>query len=313
MSDSLNDNDNFQDFDGKNFPILAVLFPDELQRFRAAATRIEMAPNVAVISEGEEASSLYLVQSGLLRVNKRHGNDVFEVGSITPGDLFGEASILYNTRAGAEVRTVEATCLYQVPAAQVRDVLKSNERFMRSMDQLAEHRSAASALAVNPIFATLPQAVREVLLYNGKFNTLETGDTVIREGNTDTRSMFLILGGTAEVSMIHPHDPDKRIVIARLGSGDELGEIPVITGRPHTATVVATSPLRMLVINNDAVRAWRRRYSDFGYALYACVQHKLQHNLEALRKILDRKEAESMTTGTLPPLEKFRADEESHL
>lgn len=311
MSDSLNDNDNFQDFDGKTFPILAVLFPDELHFFRSIAARVEMAPNVAVVTEGEESAYLYLVQSGLLRVNKRHGNDVFEVGSITPGDLFSEASILYDAQAGAEVRTVEPTTLYQIPAEQVRDVLKTNERFMRSISQLAEKRSAASALAVNPIFATLPQAVREVLLYNGQFITLEEGETVIREADTDTRFMYVILGGSAEVSMMHPRDEDKRIVIARLGSGDELGEIPVITNRPHTATVVASSPLRLLMISNDAIQAWRRRYSDFGYALYACVQHKLQHNLEALRQIVDQEEAESMTTGTLPPLEKLKPDDES--
>lgn len=312
MSDSANNNDNFQDFDGKNFPILAVLFPDELHFFRSIAECVEMGPNVPVISEGDESGHLSLVRSGLLSVNKRHGNDVFEVGSITPGEVFSEASILYDAKAGAEVRTIEPTALYQIPAEQVRDVLKTNERFMRSMSQLAEKRSAASALAVNPIFSSLPQAVREVLLYNGKFVTLEEGDTVIKEGDTNTRFMYVILGGVAEVSMMHPRDEDKRIVIARLSSGDELGEIPVITGRAHTATVVATSTLRLLMINNDAVQAWRRRYSDFGYALYASIQHKLQHNLEALRQVVDEDEAKSMTTGTLPPLEKFPSKESTN-
>lgn len=290
-------------FDARTYPILAVLFPDELHFFRSIATTIEVVADVAVVTEGQLSPHLYLVQSGMLRVNKRHGNEVFEVGSITPGDIFSEASVLYNSPAGAEVRTVEPTVLYQIPADQVREVLDSNERFMRSISQIAERRSAASALAVNPIFATLPLAVREVALYNGQFVSINKGEVLMQEGDSDTRFMFIVLAGEAEISMQHPRDTKKKIVIARVASGDEVGEISVITGKPHAATVVATTTLRLLMLNNESIQAWRKRYSDFGYSLYACVQHKMQHSLEALRNIVDEDEAKAMTTGTLPPLE----------
>ncbi len=292
------------DFDGRTYQILAVLFPDELHFFRSIATTIELAADVAIVSEGQLSPYLYLVQSGVLRVNKRHGNEIFEVGSITPGDVFSEASVLYHSPAGAEVRTVEPTVLYQIPAEQVREVLDSNDRFMRSISQIAERRSAASALAVNPIFATLPQAVREVALYNGQFISIEAGDVLIHEGDTDTRFMYIVLAGEAEISMQHPRDAKKKIVVAKASSGDEIGEIPVITNKPHAATVVATTTLRLLGLNTDSIQAWRKRYSDFGYSLYACVQHKLQHSLEALRNIVDDEKAMELTTGTLPPLEK---------
>jgi CRP-like cAMP-binding protein len=290
------------DFDSRIFPILAVLQPDELHFIRSIAMPLELAANVPVISEGRPSEYLYLVKSGLLRVNKRHGNEIFEVGSITPGEVFGEASILFNAPAGAEVRTVEPTEVYQIPAEHVKDILAGNERFARSITQLAENRTAASALAVNPIFSKLPQAVREVVLYNSHFVSLNSGDMLIQEGDADTRYMFIVLGGDAEVSMQHPREKKKRIVFARLSSGDEVGEIAVITGKPHAASVKATSPLRLLMISNDMVQSWRKRYSDFGYALYACVQHKLQHSLEALRNIMDSDEAQAMTTGTLPPM-----------
>jgi len=117
-----------------------------------------------VITEGQQPQFLYLVHSGLLRVNKRHDNEIFEVGSITPNEVFGEASILYDAPAGAEVRTVEACSIFQLPGEQVREILDANERFQRSLSQLAERRLAATAVAVNPVFAKLPQAVREILL-----------------------------------------------------------------------------------------------------------------------------------------------------
>ncbi|MDX8397802.1 MAG: cyclic nucleotide-binding domain-containing protein [Mariprofundaceae bacterium] len=290
-----------QDINGHNFPILAVLFPDELHFFRSIAKTVEMAADVAVISEGQYSQYLYLIKSGHLRVNKRHADTIFEVGSINPGEVFSEASILYQAPAGADVRTIEPCELYQIPIEQVRDILNSNERFMRSMTQLAERRSAASALAVNPIFSTLPQAVRETILYNGQYISLKTDEVLFKEGDSDTRFMFIVLGGEAEVSMQHPQDPEKKIVFARLSSGDEVGEISVITEKPHAATVIATTDLRLLMINTESIQAWRSRHSDFGYALYACVQHKLAHSLKSLRGMVGDPLAKAMTTDTVPP------------
>jgi len=290
------------DFDNREFSALAVLFPDELHYLRSIASVMELAADVPVITEGQQARELYLVKSGMLMVNKRHGDEIFEVGSITPGEIFGEASILYDAPAGAEVRTTEPTVLYTIPANEIREILKTNERFQRSLSQLAERRSAASALAVNPVFTTLPQAVREIALYNGRFLSINEGETLIREGDTDTRFMYLVLGGEAEASMRHPKDPNKKIVFARVSSGDEVGEISVITGKAHVATVTALTPLRLMMINNDSVEAWRKRHSDFGYSLYACVQRKLQHSLEAIRNIVGEDMAKAITTDTLPPL-----------
>lgn len=291
-------------FEPADYPALAVLYPDEMHFLRSVAQPLDLAADVAVITEGQQPQFLYLVHSGLLRVNKRHSNEIFEVGSITPGEVFGEASILYDAPAGAEVRTVETCSLFQLPGEHVREILKSNERFQRSLSQLAERRQAATAVAVNPVFSKLPQAVRETLLYNAQFVSLDAGEKLFEEGDADTRFMFLVLDGKAEASMRHPRDPSKRIVFSRISAGDEVGEISIITGKPHAATVTAITPLRLMAINNEAVHAWRKRYSDFGYSLYACVQRKLQHSLEAMRKVVDENEARARTVDTLPPINK---------
>jgi len=294
------------DFETRSFPLLAVLYPDEIHFLRSVASTAELAADIPVMIEGQQPHYLYFVRAGMLMVNKRHGDDVYQVGSITPGDVFGEASVLYNAPAGAGVRTVEPTTLYQIDGQHIRELMKTNERFQRSLTQLAERRSAATALAVNPAFSTLPQSVREVILYNGQFISLEAGETLIHEGDSDTRFMFLVLGGEAEASIRHPHDPKKRIVFAGISSGDEVGEISVITERPHAATVIATSQLRLMAISTESVQAWRKRYSDFGFSLYACVQRKLQHSLEAMRNVIGEEEAKARTTDTLPPIEQQR-------
>jgi len=293
-------------FEPSDFPALAVLYPDEMRLFRSAAQPIELGPDVVVLADGHQPQFLYMLHYGLLRVLKRHGShETFEVGSITPGELFGEASILYDAPVGADVRTVGACSLFRLPCEQVREVLNSNELFRRSLVQSAERRLAATAIAINPVFSKLPQPVRGIMLYNAHFVSLDTDETLFREGSRDIRFMFLIMGGNAEVSIKHPTDPSKRIVVSRISTGDEVGEISVITGKEHVATVTATTPMRLMLINNEAVLAWRRHYSDFNYSLYACAQRKLQHDQEVIRKFMSEDESIARTIGILPPLNKL--------
>ena len=296
---------NHEGFQGNTFPDLRVLYPDELQLLFSSADLISFKADEPVIEEGQKSESLYLVKSGQLLVNKRHEDSVYEVGSITPGDVFGEASVLYQGTAGAEVRAVDDCELYVVPAETVHMLFDSNERFLRATTQLAERRAAASALAVNPVFSTLPMAVREVALYNAKYVSVKEGEVIIHEGD-EASFMFLILAGRVEISFQHPSELDGKIIVAERGSGDELGEISVITGYPHGATVKALEPVRVLALRNACISAWSGRYSDFGYALYGQVYHKLKENRAMLRAVLDDKEARKMTINTIPSLEDYK-------
>lgn len=72
----------------------------------------------------------------------------------------------------------------------------------------------------------------EIDLREGKLLTTEHAD-----GN----EFVVMIDGTAAVSR-----GDQ--VINTLGPGDWFGEIALLTGKPRTATVVATSPLHALII-----------------------------------------------------------------
>ncbi len=69
---------------------------------------------------------------------------------------------------------------------------------------------------------------------------LKEGTELTREGKAG-REFFVIVEGAADVLM-------GKKWINSVRQGDFLGEIALITGRPRTATVKATSPVRVLVI-----------------------------------------------------------------
>ncbi len=295
-----------EDFQGSKFPDLAVLYPEELEAMYEVAELQTFAADETVITEGQEGDYLYLVRSGLLRVIKQHAGSIYEVATIAPGDVFGEFSVLFQSKAGAEVRTMDACELYAIPSKTVRDILNDNERFMRATTQLAEKRSAASALAVNPIFSTLPMAVREVALFNAKFVSLAANEVLLAEGEVEDNHMFIILSGELEVTIVHPNKKNENIFLATLSSGDEAGEITVVTNMPHMATVKALGAVRALAIRNSFIVAWAERHTDFAYALYGLVYRKLSKTQDILSDVLSESEAKVLTLNTMPSLEEFK-------
>jgi CRP/FNR family cyclic AMP-dependent transcriptional regulator len=75
---------------------------------------------------------------------------------------------------------------------------------------------------------------------------LREGKELTKEGRPG-REFFVLIEGEADVKK-----GSRRI--NRLGAGDFFGEIALVTRRPRTATVVATSPVRALVITDRSFR-----------------------------------------------------------
>jgi CRP/FNR family transcriptional regulator, cyclic AMP receptor protein len=70
---------------------------------------------------------------------------------------------------------------------------------------------------------------------------LPEGRVLMRQG-APGRELVVLVGGEATVE----RDGER---IAVLSDGDFLGEVALVTGRPRTATVTATTELRVLVLD----------------------------------------------------------------
>lgn len=75
---------------------------------------------------------------------------------------------------------------------------------------------------------------------------LPDGATLTREGQQG-REFLVIVSGTADVT--HGNK-----LLRTLGDGDFLGEIALVLDVPRSATVTATSPIRLLVIERRAFK-----------------------------------------------------------
>lgn len=72
---------------------------------------------------------------------------------------------------------------------------------------------------------------------------LQPGRTLTQQGRYD-KEAFVIVDGRADVTI-------EGELIASLGPGDFVGEISMLIGGPRTATVVATTPMTVLVMGQS--------------------------------------------------------------
>ena len=102
-----------------------------------------------------------------------------------------------------------------------------------------------------PLFARCSRAeLKEIAMLADEID-LHEGKEMTREGEPG-REFFVLLEGTADVKK-------KSRKVNALGPGDFFGEIALVSREPRTATVIATSPVRALVITD---RSFRRLLDD---------------------------------------------------
>jgi len=94
------------------------------------------------------------------------------------------------------------------------------------------------------------------------------GERVLRQGLTGS-GFFVILDGEAAVVV----DGDER---ARLGRGDFFGEVSILLGEAPIADVVATRPLRCLVLAGPSVEAFLVEHPRVMYRMLQAQSRRLR-------------------------------------
>ena len=102
-----------------------------------------------------------------------------------------------------------------------------------------------SRLSSIPLFADLPEADLDLIATVARDGEAAEGDTLLTEGDFGY-ALYAIESGTAAVSAIG-------VPLAQLGPGDVFGEMAVLSSGRRTATVKATSPMRLITLFNRDV------------------------------------------------------------
>lgn len=118
-----------------------------------------------------------------------------------------------------------------------------------------------------PLFSELSRRDRKRVAQHADEVDVASGTTLIEEGRL-AYEFFVIVEGTADVF----HGSDR---IATVGRGDVLGEIGVLKTHKRTATVVATSPMRLVVMYGPELSALTDSMPEVLDRLYAIIRERM--------------------------------------
>jgi CRP/FNR family cyclic AMP-dependent transcriptional regulator len=148
----------------KAVPFFTQLSDRELDVVRAVSTEKTYPKNAVVLTEGEMGDSLFMIQSGKVKVfiGDEDGREII-LKILGPGDFFGEMSMIDKQPRSASVTTIEASTF----------LVLSHAAFERCVEQ-------APRIA-NMVMRVLAQRVREA---DRKIGTLALMDVYGRVAST---------------------------------------------------------------------------------------------------------------------------------
>jgi len=97
------------------------------------------------------------------------------------------------------------------------------------------------------------------------------GGQILTEQGQPGREFFILVEGAVDVRRSGRK-------LADLGPGDWFGEIAILTYKPRTATVTATSPVRLLVISDRAFRRVVETMPRIALKVLRNVAERLEHD-----------------------------------
>jgi CRP-like cAMP-binding protein len=125
----------------------------------------------------------------------------------------------------------------------------------------------AAGISAIPVFADLDEEQRKCVAGACRELDVEAGTTLAEQGEFGY-AVFAVTSGTADVFK-------DGVKIRELGSGDVFGEIAVLFGGVRTATVVATSPMQLVMLFNGELARLDREVPQVADALRSTVADRL--------------------------------------
>lgn len=118
----------------QNIPLFSGLTDQDVQSLLKLATPRRFAKSVAVIREGAEGESLFIVIEGKVKVylNDDNGKEII-LSVLGPGDFIGELALIDDDARSASVMTMEPSEFLVLPKQAFRDHLRKNPDLAMNM------------------------------------------------------------------------------------------------------------------------------------------------------------------------------------
>ena len=159
----------------KAVPFFTLLSDRELDVIRAVASEKTYPKNAVVLTEGEMGDSLYMIQSGKVKVviGDEEGRELI-LKILGPGDFFGEMSMIDKQPRSASVTTIEASTFQVLTHAAFEKCVEQEPRIANMVMQILAQRVREAdrkigTLALMDVYGRVASTLLELAVHtNGK-------------------------------------------------------------------------------------------------------------------------------------------------
>lgn len=120
---------------------ISRLGDDDIAKIKARAARRRYEKDATIFSEGDPADEMYLIESGRVSVVIQEFVQQENVGSLGPGDYFGEMAFFYGAQRSASVVALEDTVLHAIGRHAFLDLYERDEALAARIDRIMAARS----------------------------------------------------------------------------------------------------------------------------------------------------------------------------
>lgn len=117
------------------------------------------------------------------------------------------------------------------------------------MSGTLERDLAFDALRRCALFARVDEAGLEMCVASLRVRRFRRNETIFHQGDPGD-SLYIVASGSVKIVLPSP-EGEEEAIIATLGRGDFFGELAILDGAPHSATVVALEPAETLVLRRE--------------------------------------------------------------
>ncbi len=209
---------------------------DELARYGFSERALEALRRADAVAPGH--ADVHERFEALARAARAR---IVEAASRKPGDKTGSD--------GARGASRKARADRRGPLE--KDALPLDEELLAFVRGLGDRPAGSGREALaGALFADLPRDVFRRVAEGLHRREVPAGAIVVSEGDPGD-SVFLIASGSVRILVVGGHG--RPLEIRRLDVGDFFGEVAALSGRPRTATVVATTDCELLEIDHSAL------------------------------------------------------------
>jgi CRP-like cAMP-binding protein len=196
------------------------------------------------------------------------------IGSVKPGETFGEMAVIAQAPRTATARAKVACTLIGLDDKQFQVALQQKPEFALMLMSIMNQRLRSTISRLNATRALHAGEAKESVVFDKKLLAglvkwmegqeparYDAGKMIMQEG-TGGAFMYIVLEGKVAISI-------KGGIVARAGPGGVFGEMALVDQSVRAATATAETPCTLLAVNRNVFLHLVKTSPAFGAALLA--------------------------------------------